>query len=61
MLLDNSQKYITKKSNYHITLDGVAVELSCYTIDGDLYVDIVKFAELLGMSAEKKQDGKDIL
>ncbi len=58
MLLDNSQKYITKKSNYHITLDGVAVELSCYTIDGDLYVDIVKFAELLGMSAEKKQDGK---
>ena len=58
MLLDNSEKYITQKSNYQITLDNVPVELSCYTIDGDLYVDMVKFAELLGMNAEKKQDGK---
>nr|WP_279282650.1 glycerophosphodiester phosphodiesterase family protein [Clostridium sp. MD294] len=58
MLLDNSEKYITKKSNYRIAVDGTAVEAQCYTIDGDLYFDIEQLAQILGMTAQKKQDGK---
>lgn len=58
MLLDNSQKWITKKSNYVITVDGTKAEVQCYTIDGDLYFDIEDLAALFGMKAEKKQDGK---
>lgn len=58
MLLDNSEKYITKKSNYHIAVDGTVVEIQCYTIDGDLYFDIEKLAQILGMTAQKKPDGK---
>lgn len=58
MLLDNNEKYITKKSNYHIAVDGTAVEVQCYTIDGDLYFDIEQLSQILGMTAQKKQDGK---
>jgi len=58
MLLDNSEKYITKKSNYHIAVDGTVVETQCYTIDGDLYFDIEQLAQILGMTAQKKPDGK---
>lgn len=58
MLLDNNERYITKKSNYHIAVDGTAVEVQCYTIDGDLYFDIEQLSQILGMTAQKKQDGK---
>lgn len=58
MLLDNSQKYITKKSNYNVTVDGAAVSPQCYTVDGDLYINIEDLANMLGMNAQKKEDGK---
>lgn len=58
MLLDNSEKYITKKSNYHIAVDGTVVDVQCYTIDGDLYFDIEQLSQILGMTAQKKQDEK---
>ncbi len=58
MLLDKSQKYITKKSNYNIAVDGTVVNVQCYTIDGDLYFNVEDLAKLFGMSAEKRQDSK---
>ncbi len=58
MLLDKSQKYITKKSNYNIAVDGTAVNVQCYTIDGDLYFNVEDLAKLFGMNAEKRQDSK---
>ena len=39
-------------------MDGTAVNIQCYTIDGDLYFNVEDLAKLFGMSAEKRQDSK---
>ncbi len=58
MLLDASQRYITKKSPYNVARDGQNVSIKGYVVDGDLYFHVTELAEALGMKAEKKPDGK---
>ena len=41
-----------------IAVDGTVVDVQCYTIDGDLYFDIEQLSQILGMTAQKKQDEK---